>query len=164
MCIQPVINCLAATSPATLSCSMVLSIVSNLFCYLFCCLCRHPNSKMSSYLSLHSEITLLTNNESKSSAQSFCLTHNCIKTGHPWSSLHSIIQNSTLYVLVLHLLSHVIVLLSLLVSTFQTDHSITSFLSYGMVLLLTYFMPLITPLLLQLLLALASLTSPPLTF
>jgi hypothetical protein len=105
---------------------MVLSIVSNLFCYLFCCLCRHPNSKMSSYLSLHSEITLLTNNESKSSAQSFCLTHNCIKTGHPWSSLHSFIQNSTLYILVLHLLSHVIVLLSLLVSTFQTDHSITS--------------------------------------
>jgi hypothetical protein len=91
VCIHPVINCLAATSPATLSCSMVLSIVSNLLCYLFCCLCRHPNSKISSYLSLHSEITLLTNNESKSSIQSSCPTHNCIKTGHQ-SGLHSILS------------------------------------------------------------------------
>ena len=39
--------------------------------------------------------------------------------------------------LVLHLLSRVIVLLSLLVSKFQTDHSITSLLSHGMVWPLT---------------------------
>ena len=64
---------------------------SSPICSLFCCLCRHPNSKISSYHSTHSEITLLTNNESKSSIQSSCPTHNCIKTGHQ-SGLHSILS------------------------------------------------------------------------
>ena len=155
------------SSSAALSCSIVV-LYSNQSsptwtCSLFCHMCRHLNSKISPYHS-HSEITLLTDKQWINEFNTKFMSHSQLYKN--WSPLVFTPFSHSKFnvILFLHLLSHVIVLLSLLVSTFQTDHSITSFLSYGMVLLLTYFMPLITPLLLQLLPALASLTFPPLTF
>ena len=96
---------------------------------------------------LKSLYTLLANNESESSPNVFVLlTINSLKTGH-LSYLHSFLSFK------LHLslsLITSIIFLSLLVSKFQT---------VLLVFPLIYFMQFITPLLLRILLALASLTS-----
>ena len=67
----------------------IVSILQLVLCSAACAVTRTP--KCHHITRSHSEITLLTNNESKSSIQSSCPTHNCIKTGHQ-SGLHSILS------------------------------------------------------------------------
>ena len=115
-------------------------------CSLFCCLCRHPNSKISSYHSTHSEITLLTNNESKSSIQSSCPTHNCIKTGHQ-SGLHSILSFTIqCFTRSSSLITRNRSSVTSGLKMSNSYNSLTSLLSYGKVFPLTYVTLLITQL------------------
>ena len=113
-------------------------------CSQFYCPCHHPNSKISLYHS-YSEISSYAHNKSDNSIQgSMSNSQNFSKN---WSScLSPLFSHSHLIVLLVpHLLSHSIVLLSLLVSKFLIDYSFTLHWSCGIVYQHTFVILLITP-------------------
>ena len=148
---------------ATLSCSIFLllkSIVSNLFStYSARAVTRTPNLhniRITSILKSHHWLTVGLNQRIQ--YEVLCLAHKSLKklVTHRISALCCHLHLTVL--LILQISSHSIVLLSLLVLLCQIDLFINLLLSYGIVFLLTYVMPLRTPPL-HLLLTLASLTS-----
>ena len=167
MCIQPVTNCLATIYCDSLLLNRHTTQINRLqlqlvLCCAACAITRTPKFHLITHTPILKSLYWQPMNQ-RFQHKVFVSRTTVLKL--VTHLVFAPISHSKINVLfVLHLLSHVIALLSLLVSKFQTDHSINSLLPFGMVLTLTYFMLLITPLLLQLLLALASLTFPPLTF